>query len=45
MRGARTVVPGPVNKLVTLAVRIVPRRLLLRLVDRRQRRRRSAQAA
>ena len=43
MRGTRTVVPGLANKLVTLLVRVLPRRLVLRLVDARQSRRRSAQ--
>jgi short-subunit dehydrogenase len=43
MRNTRTVVPGIVNKLVTLAIRILPRRFLLRLVDSRQSRRRAAQ--
>jgi uncharacterized protein len=43
MRGARAVVPGLGNKLITFLIRIVPRRLLLRLVDSRQSRRRSAQ--
>jgi uncharacterized protein len=43
MRGKRTVVPGLANKLVIFLIRIVPRRLLLRLVDSRQSRRRSAQ--
>lgn len=43
MQGQRTVVPGVANKLVTLAIRVFPRRLLLRLVDARQSRRRSAQ--
>jgi short-subunit dehydrogenase len=45
MRNKRTVVPGLANKLVTLATRLLPRRLLLRLVDRRQSRRRAAQKA
>jgi short-subunit dehydrogenase len=45
MQGQRTVVPGLSNKLVTLMIRIVPRRLLLRAVDSRQRRRRSARRA
>lgn len=45
MRNERTVVPGLGNKLVTLAARLLPRRLLLRLVDSRQSRRRSAQGA
>lgn len=43
MRGQRTVVPGFANKLVTLAARLLPRRLLLRLVDSRQSKRRAAQ--
>jgi uncharacterized protein len=43
MRGDRMVVPGMANKLITILIRIVPRRLLLRLVDARQSRRRSAQ--
>ncbi|HEY1475403.1 MAG TPA: SDR family NAD(P)-dependent oxidoreductase, partial [Pseudolabrys sp.] len=42
MRGRRTVVPGFVNKLVVLLVRSLPRRLVLALVDARQRRRRPA---
>lgn len=44
MQGRRTVVPGLPNKLLTLAIRVVPRRLLLRVVDARQSRRRSARA-
>jgi short-subunit dehydrogenase len=43
MRGQRMVVPGLANKLITILVRIFPRRLLLRIVDSRQSRRRSAQ--
>jgi short-subunit dehydrogenase len=43
MRGSRTVVPGLANKLVAVLIRLVPRRLLLRAVDSRQSRRRSAQ--
>jgi uncharacterized protein len=43
MQGDRMVVPGMANKLITILIRIVPRRLLLRLVDARQSRRRSAQ--
>jgi uncharacterized protein len=43
MRGKRVVVPGLANKLIAIFVRIVPRRLLLRMVDSRQSRRRSAQ--
>jgi hypothetical protein len=42
MRGQRVVVPGWANKLVTTLVRIVPRRVLLAMVDARQSRRRSA---
>jgi uncharacterized protein len=45
MRGQRTIVPGLANKLVTLAVRVIPRRHLLRAVDRRQSQRRAAQQA
>jgi short-subunit dehydrogenase len=43
MSGTRVVVPGLSNKLVTLAIRVVPRRLLLRIVDSRQSRRRANQ--
>ena len=43
MRNTRTVVPGLANKIVTLAIRILPRRVLLRVVDSRQSRRRAAQ--
>jgi short-subunit dehydrogenase len=43
MRGRRTVVPGLANKLIAIAIRVFPRRLLLRIVDSRQSRRRSAQ--
>ncbi len=42
MQGRRTVVPGLVNKAVVSLIRIVPRGLVLALVDARQRRRRSA---
>ncbi|HEX3858473.1 MAG TPA: SDR family NAD(P)-dependent oxidoreductase, partial [Pseudolabrys sp.] len=45
MAGRRTVIPGLANKLVTVLIRIVPRRFLLAAVDRRQSRRRSAQQA
>jgi uncharacterized protein len=45
MRGQRMVVPGLINKLIAILVRLVPRRLLLRAVDSRQSRRRSAQQA
>jgi len=43
MRGKRTVVPGIGNKLITLFIRVVPRRVLLRMVNSRQQRRRSAE--
>ena len=43
MQGTRVVVPGLPNKLITLLIRVFPRRLLLRVVDARQSRRRSAQ--
>ena len=43
MQGRRMIVPGLANKLVTLLIRVFPRRLLLAIVDRRQSRRRSAQ--
>jgi uncharacterized protein len=43
MQGRRIVIPGLANKLVSLLIRIFPRRLLLALVDARQSRRRSAQ--
>jgi uncharacterized protein len=43
MEGHRTVVPGFINKLITILIRIIPRRLALRVVDSRQSRRRSAQ--
>jgi short-subunit dehydrogenase len=45
MRGRRTVVVGLANKLVLLLIRVLPRRLLLRLVGSRQNRRGSAQPA
>src|SRR6188474_1443375 len=43
MQGHRTIVPGFINNLVTVLVRIFPRRLLLKIVGSRQRRRRDAQ--
>jgi short-subunit dehydrogenase len=43
MSGHRTIVPGFINNLVTVLLRFVPRRLLLKVVDYRQTRRRSAQ--
>jgi short-subunit dehydrogenase len=39
MEGRRTIVPGLINNLVTLLIRIFPRQLLLKIVDSRQRRR------
>ncbi|HEX5210819.1 MAG TPA: SDR family oxidoreductase [Pseudolabrys sp.] len=45
MQGRRTVVPGLVNKAVVTAIRFVPRRILLALIDARQRRRMSARRA
>ena len=42
MEGRWTIVPGFINSLVTVFVRILPRRLLLKAVDSRQRRRRAA---
>lgn len=43
MRGQRTVVPGMLNKLIVVLIRLFPRRLLLAIIDSRQSRRRSAQ--
>ena len=43
MDGHRTIVPGLLNRLITIAIRLIPRRFLLAAVDRRQSRRRSAQ--
>jgi short-subunit dehydrogenase len=43
MEGDRTIVPGLINNLVTVLIRIFPRRLLLKAVDSRQRQRRAAQ--
>jgi short-subunit dehydrogenase len=42
MQGRRVVVPGLINRLVTMLIRIVPRWILLAAVDARQSRRRSA---
>jgi uncharacterized protein len=39
MEGHRVVVPGFVNRLVTVALRLVPRRFVLRAADRHQQRR------
>lgn len=45
MAGRRTIVPGFINRLVTGLLRFVPRHLLLKVVDSRQTRRRSAQGS
>jgi short-subunit dehydrogenase len=45
MANKRTVVPGFINKLVILGIRLAPRRVLLSMVDQRQSQRRSAQQA
>jgi hypothetical protein len=42
MAGQRTIVPGAINKLVTVLIRIIPRRVVLGFVDYRQNRRSSA---
>ncbi len=42
MRGQRTVVPGLVNKIGIVALRIAPRRSVLRAIDARQSRRRAS---
>ena len=42
MRGQRTIVPGPLNKLLVLLIKLFPRRLVMAVVDRRQCRRRPA---
>jgi short-subunit dehydrogenase len=43
MRGQRTVVPGLINKIALLGIRVAPRRYMLRAIDARQRRRRAEQ--
>ena len=43
MDGHRTIVPGTLNKFITIMIRLIPRRLILKFVDARQSRRRSAQ--
>ena len=43
MEGHRTIVPGFVNRLVTVLIRLIPRRAILGFVDWRQSRRRAAQ--
>src|SRR5215471_18172239 len=42
MAGKRTIIPGTVNRLVTLLIRFIPRGWLLSILDKRQARRRSA---
>jgi short-subunit dehydrogenase len=43
MDGHRTIVPGFLNRLITVLIRLIPRRIILAVVDSRQSRRRSAQ--
>jgi hypothetical protein len=43
MEGHRTIVPGFLNRVITVLIRLIPRRILLAAVDSRQSRRRSAQ--
>jgi hypothetical protein len=43
MGGRRTIVPGLLNRLTVLLIRLLPRRVVLGIVDSRQRRRRPAQ--
>ena len=43
MRGQRVVIPGLGNRLISILIRVLPRRTLLAMVDSRQARRRSAQ--
>jgi short-subunit dehydrogenase len=42
MEGHRTIRPGLLNRLITVLIRLIPRRFILAFVDARQRRRRSA---
>jgi len=42
MAGHRTIVPGLLNRLITVLIRLIPRRVILAFVDSRQTRRRSA---
>ncbi len=42
MAGKRTVIPGPLNRLIILLIRFIPRSLLLSALAERQNRRRSA---
>jgi short-subunit dehydrogenase len=45
MVGKRVIIPGLVNRLVIQLIRVMPRSLLLSLIDKRQARRRSARQA
>jgi hypothetical protein len=45
IRGQRTIVPGLLNKLIVLLIKVTPRGLLLAAVGRRQSQRRSAQGS
>jgi short-subunit dehydrogenase len=45
MRGQRVVVPGLLNKLIVVLIRLFPRRLLLAIIDSRQARRKSTHGA
>jgi uncharacterized protein len=42
MEGHRTIVPGFLNRLITVLIRLIPRRILMKVVDSRQTQRRSA---
>ena len=42
MRGQRTIIPGLLNKLLVLLIKLFPRRVAMAVVDRRQRRRKPA---
>jgi short-subunit dehydrogenase len=42
MQGRRTIIPGLLNKLLVLLIRLLPRRVVMAVVDRRQSRRRPA---
>jgi short-subunit dehydrogenase len=44
MRGDRVVIPGLMNRVALLGIRAAPRTALLKAIDARQKRRRSAQA-
>ena len=42
MQGRRTIIPGLLNKLLVLLIKLFPGRLVMAVVDRRQSRRRPA---